>query len=252
VQRWLRVYLKRGIAEVAAASLLLLAGILDYAGDMGPDALSALVVVAIFWSIFFKKEPWITLGLIFIAMLIRLDFVLLIILYLPYAKFVAEKRISWEGAFAAGSMALVMLVGIERWAGLHSWHVHFYHSFIQRLSDPAGFTGSVNLGQYFSTILLALRMKPPCNLNWFFIAMAVAGILIARPRSLSKNVLFHLTCIAGLASTFHFFIFPEPVPRFFIGHYVIVGIFFIAQVRRVKQAAWQPNRLRLQWPVPAF
>jgi hypothetical protein len=252
VQKWLRVYLKPGIAEAAAAGLLLLAGILDYGGNMGPDILSALIVVAVFWSIFIKKEAWITLGFIFVAMLIRLDLVLLIILYLPYAKFVGEKKISWEGAFAAGSIALAMLVGIEKWAGLHSWHVHFYHSFIQRLSDPASFTGSVNLGQYLSTILLALRMKPPCNLNWFFIAMAVAGILIARPGSLRKNVLFHLTCIAGLASTFHFFIFPEPVPRFFIGYYVIVGVFLIAQVRRVKQAAWRPNRLRLQRSVPAF
>ncbi len=243
VQKWLRTYLRRGIAEVVAASLLLLSGILDYAGDMGPDALSALVVVAVFYSIFLRKIPWITLGLLMVAMLIRLDFVLLIFLYLPYAKFIAEKKISWESAFSAALITLAVLFGVEKWAGLYTWNVHFYHCFIQRLADPVNFKGSVSLLQYCSAVFFSLRMKPPCNVNWFFIALAISGMLIAKPGSLGKNVLFHLTVMSGIAFMVHCLAFPEPGPRFFLGYYLIAGIFFIDEVRRVKASAWRKKSI---------
>jgi len=252
IQKWLRTHLRRGIAEVVASSLLLLSGILDYAGDMGPDALSALVVVAAFYSIFLRKDTWITLSLLFVAMLVRLDFVLLIFLYLPYAKFVAEKRISWESAFTAGLLSMVMLLGVEKWAGLHSWNVHFYHCFVQRLVDPVNFKGSVSLMQYCSAVFFSLRMKPPCNVNWFFTGLAIAGILIAKPGALRKNVLFHLTCISGIAFVLHVLAFPEPTPRFFLAYFLVVGIFFIDQVRRVKNMAWRTKPAKRRYFVPAI
>jgi hypothetical protein len=94
-------------------------------------------------------------------------------------------------------------------------------------------------------------MKPPCNMNWFFIAIAIAGILLAKPGSLGKNVLFHLTFMCGVAFVVHCIAFPEPGPRFFFGYYLIAGIFFIDEVRRVKSNAWRKKSFVKRNVVPA-
>jgi hypothetical protein len=239
ILKWLRNYLKTGLAEIIASTLLLLAGILEFAGVTTPDALSALIVVTAFYTIAMKKSSWLTIVLLFAAMLVRADNAPLIFFYLFYAKFIAEKKISWEGAISAGLITIAAFFGVEKWAGFYGWHVHFYHSFVHRLVDPAHFTGSVSFSQYFTALFMSFRMKPPCNMNWFFIAIAIAGILLAKPGSLQKNVLLHLTCICGIAFVVHCIAFPEPGPRFFFGYYLIAGIFFIDEVRRVKSMAWR-------------
>jgi hypothetical protein len=252
LRKWLRMYLQSGIAEMATAALLLLGGILDIAGITTPDTLSALAVVAAFYTIAMKKTEWLTIAALFAAMLVRADNAPLIFIYLFYAKFIAEKKISWEKAMGVGVTGICAFLGVKEWAGFYGWHVHFYHSFIQRVIDPEHFNGSVSIAQYISTIVFALRMKPPCNINWFFIAIASSGILLARPNSLRRNILFHLVCMAGVASVFHFFIFPEPVPRFFFAYYIIAGVFFIEQVRRVKALAWRRKNIKLEYLSPAL
>ena len=217
-----------------------------------PDTLSALAVLTAFYTIAMKKSQWLTILALFTAMLVRIDNAPLILMYLFYAKFIASNKISWEKVIGTGLIVVATFLSVKQWTGFYGWHVHFYHTFIQKLIDPAHFSGSVSLMQYISTIIFALRMKPPCNLNWCFIALGIAGTLIARPGSLHRSVLFQLTCLGSAAGLFHFFIFPGPAPRFYFGYYLITGIFFIEQVRRVKFMGWQKKSITERNFVPAI
>ena len=236
VLKWLTQYFDIVRSVAWSILLLLTAGILEFAAITVPDILSSFAILLSFYCIVTEKRAALIIMILFFAMLIRIDNIILLLAYLIYCIIFGRSHIPGKTVLGAGVLAIAILLVVLTYTGYYGWQVLFYHTFIGPLLQPAHFTGKLTLGKYLSAFTYGLRLKPPCNMSLFFIFLGMVGASTLSRTYLRSNRLFHAICIAGLVAIIHFIIFPESAPRFFFAYYLLTGIFFLERVTTMQRS----------------
>jgi len=178
-----------------------------------PDALAGFLGILGLWLIQDRNGPLLALIVLFISLGVRTDNLLLLLSVLVWL--VWEKRIGLYYAGLLAVLAVMLVLGINRWAGNYGWVVLFRYSFVSG-RYPAQIPHALTFREYFSAFASGAAVLATRVSLWMLL-----GILAYRRAP--NRVL--LVCAAAVAA--HFLMFPSPEDRYLVWAYTVVGIFVI-------------------------
>lgn len=178
-----------------------------------PDALAAFLAILGLWLIQDRKSPFIALITLFISLGVRTDNLLVLLVILAWL--VGEKRIASYYAGLLAVLAIMLVLGINRWVGNYGWIVLFRYSFVAG-RYPAQIPHTLTLREYLSPFASGAAIIATRVSLWLLL-----GILAYRREA--NPVL--LVCAVAVAA--HFLMFPSPDDRYLVWAYIVVGIFVI-------------------------
>jgi hypothetical protein len=183
-----------------------------------PDALAGFLAILGLWLIQDRKSPFVALIVLFISLGVRTDNLLLLLGVLAWL--VWGKRVASYYAGLSAILAIIVVLGINRWAGNYGWIVLFRYSFVAG-RYPAQIPHTLTLGEYLSPFASGVAVIATRVSLWLLL-----GILAYRRQA---NAVL-LVCAAAVAA--HFLMFPSPDDRYLVWAYVVVGIFVIRSFAR--------------------
>lgn len=184
-----------------------------------PDALAAFLAIFGLWLIQDRKSPILALVVLFISLGVRTDNLLLLLGVLAWL--VWEERIASYYAGLLAVLAVLVVLGINRWAGNYGWIVLFRYSFVSG-RYPALVPHTLTLREYFSALASGAAVIATRVSLWLLL-----GILAYRR---GPNCVL-LVCAAAVAV--HFLMFPSPEDRYLVWAYIVVGIAVIRAFTKI-------------------
>jgi len=178
-----------------------------------PDALSAFLVILALWLIQDRSRPILALCVFFVSLGVRTDNVLLLLAALAWLLW--DKRIAPYHAGLLAALGIIVVLGINRWAGNYGWIVLFRYSFVSG-RYPAQVPHTLTFREYFSALISGMTVIVTRVSLWLLL-----GILAYRCQR--SRVL--VVCASAVAA--HFLLFPSPEDRYLVWAYIVVGIFVI-------------------------
>ena len=178
-----------------------------------PDALSAFLVILALWLIQDRSRPILALCVLFVSLGVRTDNVLLLLAALAWLLW--DKRIAPYQAGLLAALGIIVVLGINRWAGNYGWIVLFRYSFVSG-RYPARLPHALTFREYFSALISGMTVIVTRVSLWLLL-----GILAYRCQR--SRVL--VVCVSAVAA--HFLLFPSPEDRYLVWAYIVVGIFVI-------------------------
>ena len=178
-----------------------------------PDALAGFLGILGLWFIQDRNGPIPALIVLFISLGVRTDNLLLLLAVLVWLAW--EKKITPYYAGLMAILAIMVVLGINRWAGNYGWVVLFRYSFVSG-RYPAQISHTLTFREYFSAFASGAAIIATRVSLWLLL-----GILAYR-RAPSRVL---LVCTAAVAA--HFLLFPSPEERYMVWAYIVVGVFVI-------------------------
>jgi hypothetical protein len=181
-------------------------------GRLGtPDALATLLIVSALWLL--DREKTLALGLLFVALGVRTDNLLVLLAVLAWLTW--EKRLPRSVAGALAAIAIGIVLGINHWAGNYGWVVLIRSSFIS-FGYPAQESHTLTLREYATVFTHGAYGLASLVALWLLMA------ILAWRRRPSP-----LLIVVGCAAAVHFVLYPSPEDRYLVWAYVVSGVALI-------------------------
>jgi hypothetical protein len=225
---WLRRYFSEGASIFFSVTLLIASSFYDLIGLTSPDLLSALIIIGIayIYSMYGHK---VSISMLLVTLvLVRADNFLFALGYFGITRFSARESISYKELALTSVTISVIMLAVQTHCS-YDWQTYWFKSFIDRTVDLS-VPHHLTVLQYIRTILFSLRLKPPCNIMAFFFFLEGIALMASRGKNLRSNRLSQLSILLLLSLISHWLVFPEPVPRFFLAHYLVIGVFFLERM----------------------
>jgi hypothetical protein len=213
-----------------SALLLLVPQILDLGRGGSPEPLNALAILAGLYLILHRNRTVTGLGLLSIAVWIRTDSVLVLLVVLGWLAVKGRLRLWIAGVFAAIGITSVQV--INHFSGNYGYLVLFRYSFLGGRA-PALIHAHLSAREYATVFLHGVVPIAPQISLW--IILAIAGCQL---RSRFREWI----PVLGLAAVLHFILFPSGEGRYLAWFYVFVGVVFI-QALQLPRRLGPPNSL---------
>lgn len=201
-----------------------------------PDAMSVMVLLLGFWSIFVKRKD-IGILLLLVAIWVRPDNVIVCSFVIMYLVLIG--RLQWKSGAALLSLAVGSVLTISRYG--YGWKALYFHTFLGGApsSDPrfgfADYVRSLSLG-----VNLALHRSVPIFFLLYLVCLAVC-----KERNMRSVLL-----LVGGSSVVHFVVYPSYEARYYGLFFLTTAIVAVQMVSRgvigLEQKGFQPYVLASQ------
>ena len=231
---WIRHHAGGALGLILALLLALSHPLLEVGRLSTPDALSAALLVAGLYLLIERQRTTAFALLALLSIGIRTDNVVYVGLLLIGLQLrpPSGARIGMARTLAWLAAALGSYLMINHWAGHYGWATVFQHTFIEKITNPAGTQVSVSFLDYaLSVVKQGLASMRDSGLLLFTL-LAILALLVARTRrgqGIARTHADHIV-IAAASVVVHFLLFPVLWDRFFVAQYVLVTIILIAEV----------------------
>jgi hypothetical protein len=173
-----------------------------------PDGLAALLVVLGLWFIH-RNRSTLALCVLFVSLAVRTDNVLVLLAVLTWLTL--ERKLLVYKAVLLAALGVVVVVGINRWAGNYGWVVLFRYSFVSG-RYPALIPHTLTFREYFAAFFSGIAVIMTRVALWLLLGMFAY---------LHEHSRMLLVCAAAVAA--HFAMFPSQEDRYLVWAYIVVG-----------------------------
>ena len=236
---WIVAITKNRLLSAAVILLTLLSPPILMSGRIpGPDMLAALTILAAVYLLLEKRLWFYSFLILTVSIAIRPDNIVFLCLILLYVYLTGRKynaiRTKWLLTFFIMSVALYLTINML--SGNYGWFTLFYHSFIERLNDPAAFNEQFSLTAYFGGLAAAVKDYPYSfsSLPLYLLILCIAAYIFKRSED---HVLLLFAGVVVVNLMVKIVLFPDFDDRFYTAYYLLILILFIkAVVSLVKPA----------------
>lgn len=226
----LLVWLQRQLAPLVATGLAILIVVSPPFAILArlstPDSLSLFVIVASAYALAVRRAPGIALGLSLLGILIRPNAAVWAVLLAAYLLVLARGRDRPARWLPIATMvaAIIIYVGLTRWAGYYPYPTLFHHALIEYLPYPAEFESTFGILDYarqYVHELLAFQYGAA------LLFLPLAAIVLLARRHLggpSTDLIAGLTVLAILAAAAQWIVYPIEPERILAGQLAVILI----------------------------
>jgi hypothetical protein len=171
-----------------------------------PDAMSVMILLLGFWSIFVKRKDLGTL-LLLVSIWVRPDNFIVCSFVIVYLLFTG--RLRWKSGAALLSLAVGSVLAISRYG--YGWKALYFHTFLggEPSSDPR-----FGIADYFHSLSIGANVAIHHEVPIFFLVYMVC-MAVCKERNMRSVLL-----LVGLSSLVHFVVYPSYEARYY-------GLFFL-------------------------
>ena len=226
---WLVLFVRPLLAGALTLAILANPAPVAMVTSLTPDALSACVVVLAFY-LMSRRRVGAALATAVVGILIRPDTFLLVLLMAGWAA-LHGGRLAAAGAVISGT---AVFLAISMWAGAYPWTTFFYHSFVERLPDPAGFVSPLSVGDYAAIYLQMAALTLQHNFAFVgFLVLALSGLLARYQRAGWRDPYFAALAVCALYAVGFWIVMPWAEDRYLAPYYIVI---LVALVRNLAEA----------------
>jgi hypothetical protein len=185
-----------------------------------PDALSTLVILAAFFCFAERQDIRTGLSLLVIAIGIRPDNILLLLITALYIAVFYRKRLLW--AVGTSLVGVGLYAAEATYSGSYGWTTLFYHSFVQHLLTPSGFQSPLDLPSYLNIYLMHMDPKVQESSLLLFAMLGILAMAMYYRRLGIRSLWFHLLTVNSVFMVVHWLAFPGEQDRQFVASYLLI------------------------------
>ncbi|MFC1461800.1 hypothetical protein ACFLQR_04705 [Verrucomicrobiota bacterium] len=225
---WISKHISRIYAALISFFLVIASGLFNVARLSTPDTLSSAIIFFSFFLLIEKRSLNIACSLMVLSLFARTDNVILAVIFITYLKIVNPYGygLGFRRFLFFLILMLLIYLGINFLACSHGWWGVFSHTFFGPFNNPAEYRPDFSLWRYGFVLMKGIR-----DLNGepasFFLLLAVLSLIGSKVKAGFGSFIPHITLIPLIGLFAHFLLFPVWWPRFFLAHFLIIGIGFI-------------------------
>lgn len=188
-----------------------------------PDSLSTCMVLFVFYRLS-QNRVTASLAICVCAVLVRPDTILLLLLLASWA-FLRNNKAQ---AVTAAATGIAIIMALSKWTGSYPWTTFFYHSVVERLTEPNAFVSPLTLSDY--AVIYKKMFELTVMHNFAFIAfglLALFGLVARYRRSGGHDAYFAALAICVLYMGGFWFVMPWASERYLAPYYIVILIALI-------------------------
>jgi hypothetical protein len=229
---WLGKSVTNEIHRLIASLLLSVSPFLiNASSNTTPDMLSGFLILLSLYYMIVNRNLYLFMFFMLLSITARPDNIFLYVIItgilISQNDFSKQKKLLYAGA--AVGVFIVILINI--WSGSYGYSTLFYHSFVERLTNPAEFNIAITPQIYFKGLVnWAFMFKYSLVGLQFLILLIALYIRLKTSENIKNDVESLILAGLGLSIILHYIIFPLIDDRFFIAQYVVIDILFVKSV----------------------
>jgi hypothetical protein len=193
-----------------------------------PDMLSTSIVLLSFYMYLVKGKTNLSFFILVISLFSRPDNIIFYLLLVGGSFLI--KKISFRNATLAVASGLAVYIVQSKLSGHYGWQTLFFHSFVERLDDPASFVPYFGLIDYLKVyqdqvVSLVLSSNIP-----MYVIMAIVGFIVSTGASEKVRDMRVMNILMLIYMFGHIVAFPGEKERLFATVYLLLIMILITSI----------------------
>lgn len=202
--------------------------LINAASNPTPDLFAGFLIFISVYCLVERKSLYLFILFMILSLLVRPDniflFVILSGVLIANNQYLVHRKL----VYSSITLGILIVVIINVWSGNYSYSTLFYHSFIEKLTNPTEFNSVINPSIYIKGLLNWIFFFKYSMAALQFVIILIAVYIKLKSESDIKNDLELSVLIAmGLSIIIHYILYPVMDDRYFIGQYLVIDILFV-------------------------